>query len=890
LPPRLAEVLLRLALPAGPAADSIRGDLLDEFAGRWRTHGPRAARRGYWRDSLSVVFRARALRRAMRPQWVEPRARPSLSPRAAARALVRRPVFSAVAVATLGVGVGATAAVASLAHAVLLGPLPYRDPERLVVVWGTSTREGGSRQQLSYLDVQDLREGNETLEDMALTSGPESLTLVADGRAERVVAEYVSPNYHPLLGFAPALGRGFLEEEDRTPDTHRVAILSHDFWVRRFGGDKGLVGRSLRLNEQTYTVVGVLQPGFRGGTDRADLWLPFKSVGLAFPGFDYVYDRRVRWAVSHARLRAGTTLEQARADLAVVAGRLALQHPDSNADLSVVLEPMVEAWLGELRAPLLLLLGAVTLVLGAVAVNLGHLHVVRALERGRDLKVRRALGASTRRLALELSTEGALLGGAAGTVGVLLAAGMLRVLPPLSPVELPSFTRLGLEPAVALVSFTAALVLGVVSSLVPLGLGAASFLEGAGRGHTETRPQLAAAHAFTISQVAFAVVLVAGAGLLGRSLRAQARSETGFEVEGLLTARAHLGSSRYETGPAVARVCQDLVERLEAWPGVEGAAATQSDLPPHPGAGLNWEMEIEERPVDRSRNRTATNWHRVTPGFFGVLRVPLRAGRVFTPDDTAQAPMVAVVSESFARHHWPEGALGRRLRSLRPEDDGSPAPWLEVVGVVGDVRYRDHLAPGRVQPDVYRPLAQSPAMDPRHVYLVARGKRVSALAPALRGAVAEVDPEVPVYEMSTMADRFGALLAVPRFLATVLAAFAALGAGLSALGLFGVTAYGVVRRRREVGTRVALGARPARILGLFLVGASRRAASGIVIGTVAAALLSRTLQAFLYGVGPADPLVLGGTAVLVGVVALAATYVPARRALRISPAEALRAE
>ena len=314
----------------------------------------------------------------------------SLSLRHALRALVHRPAFTAVAVSTLAIGIGATSAMVSVVHAVFLSPLPYREPERLVVVWGAADREGGARRTLSHPDFEDLRARNKTLEDMALTSGPESLTLFDDGRAERVVAEYVTANYFTLLGFAPAFGRGFLAEEDERPDTHRVAILSHAFWVRRFGADAGVLGRSLRLNEQPYTVVGVLRPGFSGGTDHADLWLPFKSVGLAFPGADYVHDRRIRWAVSHARLRKGVTLEQAQADLDVLARGLASDHPDTNAGLGVTLQPMVESWLGDLRAPLLLLLGAAAVVLAAVAVNLGHLQLIRGLERGRELLVRRA--------------------------------------------------------------------------------------------------------------------------------------------------------------------------------------------------------------------------------------------------------------------------------------------------------------------------------------------------------------------------------------------------------------------------------------------------------------------------------------------------------------------
>ena len=463
----------------------------------------------------------------------------------------------------------------------------------------------------------------------------------------------------------------------------------------------------------------------------------------------------------------------------------------------------------------------------------------------------------------------------------------------MAPVVLPSFTRLTLDPKVVMASLAVALGLGVLSALTPL-LGNAfvpSFPGGTGRGQTASRSQLRSARVLTVSQVALAVVLVAGAGLLGRSLLALVRADPGFEVGGLIAARAHLGSSRYDTGPAVAAVSHAMAERLAALPGVTGAAVSQTDLPPR-GSGLNWEMEIEGRPVQTEQDRIPTNWHRVTPGFFDVLKIPLRAGRAFTESDSAGATPVAVVSESFARRHWPEGkALGRRLRSLWPEDDGSPAPWLEVVGVVADVRYREPLAEGRVQPDVYRPLAQKPALDPRHVYLVVRAAGHAAdLAPAVRNAVAELDPEVPVYEVATMEERFFALVSGPRFLASIMGGFAAVGAGLAALGLYGVTAYGVARRRREVGTRVALGAQPAGILALFLGGAARLAVFGIVLGVAGAAALSRTVGALLYGVSPADPLVLVATAALVGLLSLAATWLPARRALRVDPAEALRSE
>ncbi|MFQ5696603.1 MAG: ABC transporter permease, partial [Terriglobia bacterium] len=504
-------------------------------------------------------------------------------------------------------------------NAVLLRSLPFREPERLVVLW-ESVRKEGARQPLSYPDFEDWRRQNRVFEQIAAGSGAESLTMTGRGTAQQVGAEYVTENFFAVLGIAPLLGRVFLPEENSPGGHHRVAVLSYEIWQRRFGADPGVINQVLVLNEISYTVIGVMPPGFRGESDRADLWLPFRSMALGFPVGDFVTDRQVRWHVGVGRLKPGVTLTQAQADLEGIARQLEAAYPDTNTGVGVWLQPMTEAWVGEFRAALLALLSAVGFVLLIACSNVANLQLGRARARRKELAVCAALGASRARLIRQLLTDSLLLAILGGLAGGLLAAWLTSALLAFSPIAFPSFVRVTLDWRVLSFASALSVLSGVLSGFLPAWTTTRADLASLlneGR-QTATREHRRLGASLVVAELALAVVLLVGAGLMIRSLLGLQQTDLGFDGRNLLTLRLHTGAQKYERPEAVVSLSEELLTRLAVLPGVASVALVQADLPPG-GGYYGWPAELQGRPLTSPDAAIRLNQHRVSPGFFATF-------------------------------------------------------------------------------------------------------------------------------------------------------------------------------------------------------------------------------------------------------------------------------
>lgn len=799
--------------------------------------------------------------------------------RYAARQLRKTPGFTAVAVLTLGLGIGANAAIFSAVNAVLLRPLPFKDPERLVLLSETVVREGVERRPLSYPDFMDWRDRNRVFESMA---GFDQVSLTLAGEEpERVSGEMVSAEYFALLGAAPALGRLFLPEEDRVPGTHSVAILSYDLWRRRFGSDPDVVGRMVEVNDRHVNVIGIMPEGFAGLTDEAAMWLPMMLADLAGRADDLT-DRGARWMPAIARLKPGVTLERAQAEMTAIARALEESYPADNAKRGALVLSLGREMFGNMRPALLILFSAVVFLLLMCCANLANLMLARAAQRSREMALRSALGAGRRRLAGQLLTESLLLAGAGGLLGLTLAFWGMDLLVALSPVELPSFARVGVDVRVLGFAVVLTLLTGVLFGLTPA-LAVTrpdlrSVLNEGGRSSTEGRSSRRTANALVTAQVALALVLLVGAGLMLRSLQRLRAVDPGFTAEDLVAFRVDLPPGDYPPEEAAAFAIR-LVERLGDVAGVTRVAVA-SDTP------LEGSISARMGTVESAEGEREFRFyhHSVSPGFFATLGVPLLAGRDFTTAEAAGAPVV-IVGEELAHRFWAGGnPLSKRIRI-----GDAAGPWSTVVGVVGEVRHRalaGNPAMLPSDPDLYRPLSQNP---PQSLSVTLQTQlQPERLLPALRHEVRQVDPDLPLYGIESLSDRLARETALSRFSAALLAAFACLALVLAALGIYGVLAYTVTQRVQEMGLRMALGARSGQILRDVVGRGLTLALAGIGLGLAGAFAVTRLLRTLLYDVSASDPATFLSVSLVLTAVALLASYIPARRATRVDPLVALR--
>jgi predicted permease len=812
--------------------------------------------------------------------------------RYALRTLRRAPGFTIVAVLALAIGIGANTAIFSMVDAVRARALPYHDPSRLVQLWGNVMRATVERRGASYPDYLDWRARTTSFEDMAAFD-TQTMTLAGLDEPERINTEFVSAPYFALLGLSPSRGRTFAAEEDLVATPVPVVVLSDGLWKRRFGTDPQIVGRTLTLNTRSYTVIGVMPPGFKGISDTAELWVPFSWY--APPGV--MNDRGTRGFAALARLKPGVTLAAAQAELDGVSRQLEQAYPNTNEKRAVEASPLDVELFGALRPALLTLMAAVAFVLLIACANVANLLIARSEARRREIAVRSAIGAGRGRLLRQLVTEGCVLTLIGATVGLLLARAAVAVLIAQSPVTFPSFVTPGLDLRVALFTVAVSLACGILVGLAP-GLQARTVdlsdaLKETARGSDGRRSQRVRS-ALVVAELALAVVLLVGAGLMIRSVRNLAALNPGFDPEGVLT--LHASIPRASAPPAAAPpapgpqppppppvvYARALLERLRAVPGVT-AVALGNDLPLDGNSGASF-YSAEGQPAANAQNMPRCYVHRVTPEFFTTLRIPILSGRTFTDAEALPAPAAVIVSERVIKRFWPgQDGVGKRVKfgSL-----ANNSPWLTIVGVVGEVKYRGLPENPTADPDFYLPFADRN----QQVAIAVRGSVPPAtLVAPIRAVVRSADPSIPIYSVAPMDELIGSQTAQSRFTMWLMGVFAAVALSLAVIGIYGVMSYLVTQRTREIGIRLALGAGGRDILRLVVGNGARLIAAGIVIGVAASFALQRLVSSLLFGVTAADTA--SGVAVaILGGVALLACYLPAVRATRVHPLQALRYE
>jgi putative ABC transport system permease protein len=806
--------------------------------------------------------------------------------RYALRTLRKRPGFTIAAALTIALGIGANAAIFSLLRAVLLRPLPYAEPDRVMLIWRPGSEDP------TWIAVPELasyqQEAPSFEQVAAYTTSASNLT----GRAEpeRVKSAYVTANLMAALGVSPELGRGFAPEED-VPGKDAVVLLSHELWQRRYGGDADLVGQSLLVNGNPRVVVGVLPRGFRLPLDyleeqAADLLMPLAPTA----------EESQNWGdhslTGVARLRPGAEAGVATAELHRAARRWIEQgHRKDQGDGGLFRSavPVREVVFGQVRPALLVLTGAVGFILLIACANVAGLLLARMDERRRELSIRAAIGATRTRLVAQLLTETSVLAALGGLAGVALAGLCTSVLTQLDPASLPRLEEMQTDRAVlgfaALLTLAAGLLCGLAPALELSKPELARALEEGRRGAAGGRSRQRFRRALVVAETALSLVLLAGAGLLSRSFLELRRVELGFRPEQVLTLRLSLPAARYAEPAQVVGLYGRLLERVRELPGVQAAGATRR-LPLTSAIG-DWSITVEGRPTQPNENPNA-DWQVVTPGYIEALGLELMRGRALVEQDGEGQPLAAVINQTMAERYWPgQEALGRRFH-LGTADQ----PWITVAGIVRPVRHNAVIEGPRAE--MYLPHAQFPASTgsaPMSMTLVVKtGADPLGLVGPIRQAVASLDRDLPLANVATMEQVVSAALASPRFVMLLIGALAVLAMALAAVGIYGVIAYTVTRRAHEIGIRMALGAQRRNVLRLVLGEGVGLLALATALGLAGALALTRLLQSLLYKVSPTDPGTFAAVVLFLGSVAVAACLVPARRAMRIDPAVALRDE
>jgi len=797
------------------------------------------------------------------------------------RNLKRSLGFTTVAVLTLALGIGATSAIFSFVNGVLLKPLPWAEPDRILQVW-ERVPEGGNN-VVSTANFLDWQHEGDVFDTMVATSG-DSMTLSGQGDPIMIRVGRVSAGYFRVFAIPPALGRTFAPDEDR-PGKDAVVVLSHRTWMTQFGGDPRIVGQSIALDSRPFTVIGVMPEG--SAFDRAfnRMWRP-----LAFGPNERA--RNFHWLQVVGRLKPGITMEQARARMDAIGAHIAADYPDSNKGWGVSLVRLVDVAVGsQLRSSLYVLMSAVAMLLLIGCANLANLTLARGTSREREVAVRAALGAGRGRLIRQFLTESVLLSTIGGIVGIALGYGMMRLLTMLlPPFTLPSAVRVEMDGRVLLFAVAVSIVTGLVFGLAPA-LGAtkpdlAGAMKEGGRGSSGDGARRKLRSALVVVEVALAFVLLTGGGLLVRSFFQMMNVELGFDQTNVLTMTLPIPDDRFATPAALSAYAQQMSDRVRAVPGVSGAAAT--DALPLQGYSNGMPFLIAGKPVVDRANRMGAGFKRVQPDYFKVLGIKIIKGRPLTAQDVKSSTPVAIVNQRFVERFMPDvDPIGQHLL-VQEIIAGSPQlgpeiPW-EIVGVIADERTGS--LDGTIRPGIYVTMDQSPTTD---VNLIVRGNvAADLLGRAVTQAVHEVDPKQAVTDIRTLEQIKTESAANTRVRTTLLAVFAVLALLLSAVGIYGVISYTVAQRTHELGVRAALGASGGRLMRMVLANGLALTASGLALGLAGALAVTRVLSTLLFGVGARDPLTLIVSAAILLAVALAACYVPARRAARLDPLAALR--
>jgi putative ABC transport system permease protein len=806
-----------------------------------------------------------------------------------ARILIKKHGFTLIAVLTLALGIGANTALFSVINGVLLNPLPFPEPGRLMALWSADQRRAESKEAMSWLDFSDYRAQNRSFERLAAWTEIDH-TLTEGDAPQRLSCAWVTADFFAALGVPPMLGRFFDPAQFKVEQPDEV-ILSHSLWRDRFGSARDLVGKRISINERPYTVVGVLPPGYRLPLQPMqiypiELWMPAPEVGNA------LFARRgVRLLHAFGRLKQGVTQSAARAELDTLSANLRAQYPETNQHFGVRIKPALEELSGDLRRPLLVLFGAVACVLLIACVNVAGLLLARGATRQRELAVRAALGAQRWRIVRQLLVESLILALLGGGLGVLLAAWGVDGLLALSPTELPGRNMVRLNGGVLAFTVVLSLLTGLLFGLIPAWTASKLDLTTALKDGARTVAGGLAGrrmrNALVVAELALALILLAGAGLLVKSFWRLRQVDPGFDPHNVLTLRLSLNGFKYQKPKEWADWFSRLQERLEQIPGVRSASVVM----PVPLHGqqvfeqLFFAVEVEGHTPDKN-HPWRSGAYGVQRDYFRTLGIRQVAGRDFTAHDDANAPPVVVINEEFARRYLPgENPLGKRVRLVYPWARGQ-VPWREIIGVVGDVKGIKLDAGPR--PEVYVAHAQ----DPFNEMYVALKTDVAPLSvvSAVRAAVQSLDQHQAFYDVRTLEERLYSSIAQQRFQMLLLALFAALALVLTAVGLYGVISYSVAQRTHEIGVRMALGAQTRDVLRLVVKQGMALTLLGVALGLGCALVLTRLMEGLLFGVSPTDPLTFAVIALLLVGVALLACWIPARRAAKVDPLVALRYE
>ena len=802
--------------------------------------------------------------------------------RYAVRLIARNPVFSAIAIITLALGIGANTAIFSVVNAVLLRPLPFNDPSRLVLVCEKSPFPTITT---SWENYQDWRDQSKSFVAMEATRGT-TTTLTDTGEPERLNARMMTAGTFPLLGVNAVVGRTFAPEEDRAGAPH-VVILSYGLWQRRFGGAQDVLNKSVTLDSVPYTVVGVMPPGFQL-LQPAEVFLPFVPWAHTLP-----QDRN--WhpgIIPVARLKPGVSREQATTEMVGITKRLEEQYPEFNTGTSANVEDLQSRMVLGVRPALLMLLGTVSFVLLIACVNVANLLLSRAASRSRELAIRSSMGASRWRIMRQLLTESVLLSLAGGALGLFLAWASLAPLLRISAGSVPDVFEINLDGWVLAFTIAVSVVTGLLFGIFPAfrtaKLDLRETLNEGTHGSTSGPKQHRVRGLLVATEIALAMLLLVGSGLLLRSFSRLQQTSPGFRPDHLLVADVPLSQTAYPRPEQRYQFFDRLVERARQLPGV--TAADAASFLPVSGGGSIIHFNIIGRPPKSPSDYIAAGYRTITPTYLETLKVPLIQGRSFTQADNEKAPAVVIINSTMARTYFPgESPLGKRLQLGATPSPAAEVPTMEIVGVVGDVIPGLGVDP---QTEMYLPYRQADVVLPVfQLSVVLRTTGDPQLqASALRSVLSEIDPNQPLVKVRTMEANISTNVAQPRFRTWLLGIFAGLALVLAAVGIYGVMSYSVTQRISEIGIRIALGASPRDVFRVVVGEGLRLALIGVAVGVAASLALTRTLRSFLYGISASDPATFIVTAAVLTLVAVAASFFPARRATRVDPIDALRYE
>jgi predicted permease len=888
--PRLPALLITWTLPHHERG-ALVGDLDEEYEARIRPlRGKLRADAWYWNQALrSIIPNLRRRRhRAAIPDHPHP-AHPGRSQaprglsmdklhldlRLALRTLRARPGFTAVAVITLALGIGANSAIFSVINAVLLRPLPYPQPAQLMTVWLDNRLQGWPQDITSYPMYEDWRDRSSSFADMAAWSFGR-MNVSGDGEPQRVLGVQASPNLMQVLGAKAAEGRVF-SPTDWEGDPN-VMVLSHGYWQSRFGGDSAAIGRTLTLNGEDFTIVGVMPADFAFGSEEARFWRPFPPAVVDT-------SRRSLWLQVIGRLADGVTVDAARADMDRVGAQLEEEFPLINEGYGVTIVPLHQEIVGDVSRALWILLGAVGFVVLIACANVANMSLARAAAREGEMALRAALGADRRRLLRQMLTESILLAGLGGVLGLLVAFWCVRLLRFLGP-DLPRLDGVGIDAGVlgftALVALATGVLFGVVPALRVSRPDLNEALKEGGRGASRGTGVLR--HGLVAAEIALALVLLVGAGLLLRSYSELRHVDLGMQPDGLLMTSVALPDSSYPESADVYRFFTGLLENVAAIPGVESVAAI--DAVPLGTRFSSGFFTIRGRPPVSRDELMEVKFNVVTPGYFATVQTPLLSGRAFEAADAIDDRRVVVINDTMRRMYFPgEDPVGQQFLFGRPqgyvtEEDPDPElPWFDIVGVVADVPQRSVRQP--VEPEVFMPYAEG--RGDALTLLVRTAGDPTAVAGAVRAAVWNLDADLPVANQEPLRDLVDESSAPERLNARLLGLFALLALTLAAVGIYGVMSYTVSQRNREIGIRIALGASTLDVARTVLRGSLTVTAVGLAIGFAVAVLTGRLMSSLLFGVAPTDPLTFVAVAALLCAIAVAASLIPARRAARLDP-------